>query len=243
MVEQQVTEQPIEAQAELALSEQAAPAPTEDSAKQAAFDIDGEQVTADQIKAWKAGHLMQSDYTRKMQELSQQRDSLKPYEEMAGYLQANPDKAQQIYNYLQGQPLAQEDADPREMKINQLERTVQNLVYQTSQREATQRLNEIKNEPKYNGLFNNPQIEELLISRALQTKDYNLKSSAEAIHKAILDMKADTKLETEKQIQANLKSPTRKGGGAGGAKEPPAQFNPSNASPKDLDALALDMLS
>ena len=40
------------------------------------IDLDGEEVSLDDIKSWKAGHLMQADYTRKTQELSEQRTAL-----------------------------------------------------------------------------------------------------------------------------------------------------------------------
>lgn len=37
------------------------------------YDIDGEEVSAADIKKWKSGHLMQSDYTRKTQALADER--------------------------------------------------------------------------------------------------------------------------------------------------------------------------
>ena len=36
-------------------------------------DLDGEEITSEQIREWKNGHMMQSDYTRKRQEDSQKR--------------------------------------------------------------------------------------------------------------------------------------------------------------------------
>jgi hypothetical protein len=39
-------------------------------------DLDGEEITSKQIKEWKSGHMMQSDYTRKTQELSDERKNL-----------------------------------------------------------------------------------------------------------------------------------------------------------------------
>jgi hypothetical protein len=236
----EVTEQPIEVQAELGLTEQAVEQPTEESAKAAAFDVDGEQVTVDQIKQWKQGHLMQSDYTRKTQELSQR---YKPYEEMDAFLQANPDKAQNIYNYLQGQPLVQQEVDPRDQKITQLERDVNRMMFDNSRKEAQTRIEAIKGDAKYGAVFKDPVMEELLLSKALQTKDYDLKSTAEQIYKVVNDLKATTKIETEKTIQSNLSSPTRKGGVTKSSYEPPKGFDPSKVSSRELDAKALDMLS
>lgn len=37
------------------------------------YEIDGEEVSAEDVKKWKAGHLMQSDYTKKTQALSEER--------------------------------------------------------------------------------------------------------------------------------------------------------------------------
>ena len=37
------------------------------------YEIDGEEVSAADIKRWKSGHLMQSDYTRKTQQLAEER--------------------------------------------------------------------------------------------------------------------------------------------------------------------------
>ena len=42
------------------------------------YDLDGEEVSSDQLKEWKANGLMQADYTRKTQELS---DSRKAFED------------------------------------------------------------------------------------------------------------------------------------------------------------------
>ena len=40
------------------------------------YDIDGEEVSSDQLKEWKANGLMQADYTRKTQDLSDSRKTL-----------------------------------------------------------------------------------------------------------------------------------------------------------------------
>ena len=46
---------------------------TEDEQSALVYDIDGEEVSAAEIKKWKSGHLMQSDYTRKTQKLAEER--------------------------------------------------------------------------------------------------------------------------------------------------------------------------
>ena len=45
------------------------------------YDIDGEEVSSDQLKEWKANGLMQADYTRKTQELSESRKSFDAQQE------------------------------------------------------------------------------------------------------------------------------------------------------------------
>ena len=40
------------------------------------IDLDGKEVSLDEIKSWKDGHLMQADYTRKTQELATERTAL-----------------------------------------------------------------------------------------------------------------------------------------------------------------------
>jgi hypothetical protein len=45
------------------------------------YEIDGEEVSAEDIKKWKAGHLMQSDYTKKTQTLSEERKAFEQQQE------------------------------------------------------------------------------------------------------------------------------------------------------------------
>lgn len=83
------------------------------------YEIDGEQVDLDTLRQWKSGHMMQSDYTRKTQELSQQRQTLetqirqqvesqyKPYQDLANYLHQNPHIQQQLQQYMRENPSQQ----------------------------------------------------------------------------------------------------------------------------------------
>lgn len=55
------------------------------------FAIEGlGEVTAEEVKEWKNSGLRQSDYTKKTQELSKQRETLKDAEELYNYLKTNP---------------------------------------------------------------------------------------------------------------------------------------------------------
>lgn len=60
------------------------------------FDIDGEKVTAEQIREWKRGNMRQSDYTRKTQEIAAIRNEAKEALELYNYLKANPEIAKKL---------------------------------------------------------------------------------------------------------------------------------------------------
>ena len=64
---------------------------TNEEERQSSFDIEGiGTVTADEIKEWRNSGLRQSDYTRKTQELAQQREELKDAAAVYDYLKAHP---------------------------------------------------------------------------------------------------------------------------------------------------------
>lgn len=60
------------------------------------FNIDGEEITPEQIKEWKKGHMRQSDYTRKTQELAALRKQAADAMELYEYLKANPEIARRL---------------------------------------------------------------------------------------------------------------------------------------------------
>lgn len=59
-------------------------------------DLGGEKVKRSQILEWKKNQLLQSDYTKKTQELAQQRKELDELVKFADYLKANPTKLQKV---------------------------------------------------------------------------------------------------------------------------------------------------
>lgn len=65
------------------------------------FDIDGEKVKLSQIKEWKKGYMLQSDYTTKTQELAQQRKELEDLIKFADYLKSNPKKLEKVLEALE----------------------------------------------------------------------------------------------------------------------------------------------
>lgn len=61
------------------------------------FNIEGiGEVKLDEIKEWYKGHLRQSDYTKKTQELARQREEVQEAVELFEYLQQNPHLVQQL---------------------------------------------------------------------------------------------------------------------------------------------------
>lgn len=244
---EEIVEQQEPATEEVALSDQTPEVPVQDSQEttpepvvEQTFDLDGKKLTSEEIRK---GFMMQEDYTQKTQDVSRQRDELKPFVELQSYwnnlVKTDPQKAQQVYQVLNGRG---EEVDPRDMKLQQIEGTLQGVIAENSKKEAQNRIDGIKSNKKYGGIFDDPAMEELLLATSLQKNDLNLTKTADNIHKLILGMKTDTKLATEKQIKDNLKSPTRKGTPGGDTKSPPAGFNPSKASDSDLRARAVEML-
>ena len=182
------------------------------------------------------------DYTQKTQELARERDSLKPYQEMATYLQSNPDKAQQIYQMLTN---AGQDVDPVQQKLAHQEMILNQVIQQSSRRELDGMLDKIRGDEKFEGLFKDPDMEELLLAQALQTKrtDFEgLKSVATKIHKKILGVRVDSKKAGAQEVIKNLNSPTRKGESGTGSYAPPKGFDPAKASWKELNQRAVEML-
>ena len=64
--------------------------------------LDDGEYTLDEIKKWKSGYMMQADYTRKTQELADQRRNYQSAIEFYEYLQNNPEVAQKVVDVIQG---------------------------------------------------------------------------------------------------------------------------------------------
>jgi len=238
-------QQSVEAEAGVAL-DQPVEAPSGDSSQpvpepEQQFDIGGEQVPLSQLRD---GYLRQSDYTRKTQEISQQRDSLKPYVELADYLKANPNHAQNIYGYLQGNQGALDGtADPKDMEISQIKTQMNALMGNVGKIEATRIIGEVNSDPKYGGMFKSQTMEDMLLSVHMQKgRQADLKSTADEIFKELNKIKTESKMEGESKVINNLKSPTRKGTVGQGTMTPPKGFNPGTASWSDVEAKAEELL-
>jgi len=182
------------------------------------------------------------DYTQKTMELAKEKDSLKPYQELATYLQSNPEKARTIYETLTQE---QGEVDPVQQRIGYLEQSLNQVIQQSSQEKLNGMLNTIHNDPKYEGLFKDSDMEELLLASALQTKKTNmdgLKSVADKIHSKWLKSSVEAQKKGEKKVIENLNSPTRKGESGAGTFTPPKGFDPAKASWKEVHKRAVEML-
>jgi hypothetical protein len=85
--------------------------------------IDGQTYKLDDVKRWKDGHMMQSDYTKKTQELAREKKEAQQALQFMQQLQANPDVAKKIsedYNIPQ--------LDPEKSKVVELESKYYDLL-------------------------------------------------------------------------------------------------------------------
>lgn len=88
------------------------------------FDL-GElgQVDLDTLKSWKDGHLMQSDYTKKTQELAEQRRQLEeqfnPYKQLDELFATNPELERQVVELIRGQQQPNPQQQQSQFDINQ----------------------------------------------------------------------------------------------------------------------------
>ena len=94
----------------------AEPAPPAEPVSEPEFDLgDGRKATLSEIKEWEQGNLRQSDYTKKTQEVAQQREEVKELLEMKEFLKKNPDKLQKVLKVLEEKEEAkQAEANPLE---------------------------------------------------------------------------------------------------------------------------------
>lgn len=95
------------------------------------------EVTLDDIKEWHKGNLRQSDYTKKTQELSNQKKENEKAVQLYNYLQANPKVAQSM---LQTEGANKDElnvVDPNDAKYTKLEQKVYDLMLQLEVKELS----------------------------------------------------------------------------------------------------------
>lgn len=223
---------------------QGAPVAEASSNQEPVYDVDGEKVPVSKIKEWKSGHLMQSDYTRKTQELATIRQQYEPYKQVHDYVQQNPDKwaeIQKIVDPYAGQP-QQPYIDPEVQRV-----AIQNqrLQSQLTSLQLKTMLSDVKQDPKYGGIFQDPDMENLLLEKMLARPDVNTnpnvhREAAEKLHEFINKSRAKAILEGEEKVKKEIQGRPTAGKGT---MTPPAKFDPAKASKKELRNVAMEMLS
>lgn len=89
------------------------------------FEIDGEKLTPQQIKEYKQGYLRQADYTKKTQEVANQRKEHKEALELYEYFKANPHLAQKLSEMEdEGAKDIKNVYKPQDPMVSELSRTV-----------------------------------------------------------------------------------------------------------------------
>lgn len=224
------TQAPIEGQASVSTGD-----PVE-----AEISLGEEKVPISKVKEWRSGHMMQSDYTKKTQELANQRKELEPYLQAHQWSQQNPDKWQQVQSIMQGGQ-SNQYIDPEVQKVA-FEN--QQLRGQMTEIKLKQMLSEVKNDSKYNGFFNDPEAETLLLEKMLARPDINNnphahKEAAEKLFEYTNKQRARAILEGEEKIKKEIQGRPAAGKGT---MSPPPKFDPSKASKRELRETALSML-
>lgn len=206
------------------------------------FDVNGEKLTLQQLQE---GYLRTSDYTRKTQELAEQRNTLKPYQEMEQYLKANPDKAQRIYQYLQGnnEAFAAEEVDPIKQELFGVKAQTQYMAQQLAAMERDRMLNEVNSDEKYKGMFKSPTFEKALLATHMQLgRKGHLRETAEEMYKEVAKRELDAEKRKEEIIKKNLSSATRQSSAGNKSMATPADKDLSSMDERALSAEALKML-
>jgi hypothetical protein len=111
--------------------EETPPAQEEDTKPTDKIVIDGlGEVTLDDIKEWKNGHLRTEDYTKKTQEVARVREENKQAIELFNFIKSNPQLAEVLLqqNPTQGATQALHNANPIVQRQAQLEQQVYDLM-------------------------------------------------------------------------------------------------------------------
>ena len=108
------------------------------------YDIDGEEVSLDQIKEWKDNGLMQSDYTRKTQELAQSRKEFEAQREQFNELQSKLSEQTAMLDAMISED-SLTDEQIAEMREYEPERYIEHIEKQAKRKEL---LKEVKKNVK-----------------------------------------------------------------------------------------------
>lgn len=168
--------------------------PVVEETQSTSFNVDGiGEVSVDDIKEWKNGHLRQSDYTKKTQELAKQREQMQD--------------AVNLYNYMKERPylidsIKQAENNPevlRKSAPTQENQKLQELLYNQKAMETDLKLTELHN--KY-GDFDDAELFQTAVDMNVKDLEFALKAVLFE-RKSDVDTKEITKQELEKELEKN----------------------------------------
>ena len=193
--------------------------------EQPKFNLDGEEYTADQIKQWKQGSMMQEDYTRKTQELAEMRRN---YERLMQVRQ-EPQQPEQFESDEQRQAMELIRAEARK----EAEKLVLPMKQEQEDLQVKAEMDKIRSDYK----LNDDQMYELL-----DFASKNQLPSLDIAYKSIYfdRERTNSKLEGEANAKANMQK--RRAAvvesGQGNKKQPAEKIDVSKKSWDDLAELA-----
>jgi hypothetical protein len=219
----------VEVQAETPEQEQDLFDYTEIADKVIKLQVDGEEVVVP-VKEALAGYQRQADYTRKTQELSEQRKQVQYASALAEALQNDPAATLQLLNQQYGvvtQPQEDEWIDPAEQQLRQLEQRIAAFEQSKAMDELTRTIDTLQS--KYGEDFDADEV----VAKALATGSTDLESVFKQITFDKVYSKASeaTKKLSEEQARVQSKRSAAIVSGGTAAKSP---VTTQTAQPKSV---------
>ena len=219
----------VEVQAETPEQEQELFDYTEIADKVIKLQVDGEEVVVP-VKEALAGYQRQADYTRKTQELSEQRKQVQYASALAEALQNDPAATLQLLNQQYGvatQPQEDEWMDPAEQQLRQLEQRIAAFEQSKAMDELTRTIDTLQS--KYGEDFDADEV----VAKALATGSTDLESVFKQITFDKVYSKASeaTKKLSEEQARVQSKRSAAIVSGGTAAKSP---VTTQTAQPKSV---------
>jgi hypothetical protein len=219
----------VEVQAETPEQEQELFDYTEIADKVIKLQVDGEEVVVP-VKEALAGYQRQADYTRKTQELSEQRKQVQYASALQEALQSDPAATLQLLNQQYGvatQPQEEEWLDPAEQQLRQLEQRIAAFEQSKAMDELTRTIDTLQS--KYGEDFDADEV----VAKALATGSTDLESIFKQITFDKVYSKASeaTKKLSEEQARVQSKRSAAIVSGGTAAKSP---VTTQTAQPKSV---------
>lgn len=192
---------------------------TEPAGETVVVTIDGVE-TEVPLEELRSGYLRQSDYTRKTQEIAQQREQYKAFEALQTALQTDPKGTLEALAEVYGIKGADtqdsiEDLDPLELKVRELGEKIERQERAERQARVEQELAAVKQ------TFSDPDLDEQeLLAFAVEKGIVDLNVAYKALRYETAAQATVQK--TQQKVEAKRKAPPVEGG----AKRPPAAVTP-----------------